>query len=68
MSEMSTSVASELEALYVERGEIKARRDKVIEEYGYDNEEFYSVDYDLYTIERAIDELEWKLYIMNGGH
>ncbi len=66
MSEMS--IYSELEAFYVERGEIKARRDKLLEERGYDDEEFERVDYELYTIERAIDELEWKIYIMNGGH
>ena len=69
MSEMSiANIVSELEAFYVERSELKAKRDKLLEERGYDDEEFESVDYELYTIERAIDELEWKIYIMNGGH
>ncbi len=65
---INMSIYSELEALYVERGEVKAKRDLLLAEQGYNDEEFEDVDYELYIIERAIDELEWKIYIMNGGH
>ena len=68
MIDRIVELEADLEALYVERGEVKARRDLILRERGYNDDEFIELDDELYIIERAIDELEWKLYIMNGGH
>lgn len=74
------SIYSELEGLYVERAEIIARRDKIIEERGYNSAEleyiYRDLDYtdelvilddDLYIVQRAIDEIEWKIELERLG-
>lgn len=74
------SIYSELEGLYVERAELIARRDNIIEERGYNSaeleyiyrdldytDELVMIDDDLYIVERAIDEIEWTLYLDNLG-
>ena len=75
------SIYSELEGLYVERAEIIARRDKIIEERGYNSAEleyiYRDLDYtdelvvlddNLYTVQRAIDEIEWSLELERLGY
>lgn len=60
---------NELEGLYVERAELEAQLRKLDAEgktYGAD-EEYTRLDDDLYIVNKAIDELEWKEYIANGG-
>ena len=74
------SIYSELEGLYVERAEIIARRDKIIKERGYNSAEleyiYRDLDYtdelvvlddDLYIVQRAIDEIEWKIELERLG-
>lgn len=74
------SIYSELEGLYVERGELIARRDKIIEERGYNSAEleyiYRDLDYtdelvilddDLYIVQRAINEIEWSLELERLG-
>lgn len=74
------SIYSELEGLYVERAEIIARRERIIEERGYNSAEleyiYKDLDYtdelivledDLYIVQRAIDEIEWTLYLEGLG-
>ncbi len=63
------SIYSELEGLYVERGELEAQLRKLDAEgktYGVD-EEYTRLDDELYIVNKAITELEWKEYISNGG-
>lgn len=75
------SIYSELEGLYVERAEIIARRDKIIEERGYNSAEleyiYRDLDYtdelvilddDLYIVQKAIDEIEWSLELERLGY
>ena len=63
------SIYSELEGLYVERGELEAQLRKLDDEgKTYSNDEEYTkLDDELYIVNKAIDELEWKEYISNGG-
>jgi hypothetical protein len=74
------SIYSKLEGLYVERAEIIARRDKIIEERGYNGAEleyiYRDLDYtdelvvlddDLFIVQRAIDEIEWSLELERLG-
>lgn len=65
---------ADLEALYVERAELEAQRDIIAKERGYDKmsqeeyqaaydkldyyDDYESVDYELYIVNRAIDEIE----------
>lgn len=75
---------ADLEALYIERGELRAARDIIARERGYDKmsqeefkaaydeldceDEYESIDYELYTVERAIDEIEHALYVERLGY
>lgn len=75
---------ADLEALYVERGELRAQRDIIAVKRGYDKmsqeefqaaydeldcyDEYESIDYELYTVERAIDEIEHTLYVERLGY
>lgn len=65
---------ADLEALYVERAELEAQRDIIAKERGYDKmsqeeyqaaydkldyyDDYENVDYELYIVNRAIDEIE----------
>lgn len=65
---------ADLEALYVERGELESQRDIIAKDRGYDKmsqeefqaaydkldyyDDYESVDYELYIVNRAIDEIE----------
>lgn len=75
---------AELEALYVERAELEAQRDIIAKERGYDKmteeeyqaaydkldyyDDYESVDYELYVVNRAIDEIEDAIARERGGY
>lgn len=83
MIDRIVELETELEALYVERGELRAQRDIIAVQRGYDKmsqeefqaaydkldcyDEYESVDYELYVVERAIDEIEHALYVERLG-
>lgn len=74
MIDRRVELEADLEALYIERGELEAQRDIIAKERGYDKmsqeeyqaaydkldyyDDYENVDYELYIVNRAIDEIE----------